>query len=119
MKTPEQHHRQRHRKRPEPFETCRRCRFDRAVCERKIRFHTFAEADEWVLEFNLERGWKPPLVDYYQCRWCPGWHMSKAKDKRARARTQRVFRRWVLALATEDRDALLHWVRTGEVLQRS
>jgi hypothetical protein len=115
VKTPLQHHNRRHRKRPEPFETCRRCLFDKAVCEKKIRFHTFVEADEWVLELNMERGWKPPLMSRYRCMWCLGWHMKKARDGRERARAQRVFRNWVLKLVDEDKDALVHWVRTGEV----
>lgn len=120
MKTPLQHHVRRHRNRQEPagpFEECKRCAFDRAVCEKKIRFHTFVEADEWVLEFNLEHGWKPPLMSRYRCMWCEGWHMKTAVHGRERARAQRVFRKWVLKLAEEDRDALVYWVRTGEVLK--
>lgn len=125
MKTPEQHHNRRHTRthrrdgRQEPFETCRRCLFDKATCEKKIRLHTFVEADEWVLELNKARGWRPPLMSHYLCRWCRGWHMKKARDGRERARAQRVFRKWVVQLANEDRAALLHWVRTGEVLDGS
>ncbi len=125
MKGPLQHHNhfhnrisRRHAVKPIPFEECRRCRYDKAVCEKKIRFATFVEADEWVLDFNKERGWKPPLMTRYRCLWCEQWHMKRAAHGRERARAQRVFRKWVKNLAAEDCDALLHWVRTGEVLNQ-
>ncbi len=123
MKAPLQHHNHKHKHKDigASFEDCHVCDRDRRVCERKIRFHTWFEADEWVLDYHIEHKWEPPLMTRYQCRWCEKWHMKKCKDKRERARAQRQFRKFVLSMVDEDLlddgGRLLHWVRTGEVLR--
>lgn len=112
---PVRHHNHRHRREGVPFEECRRCAADRATCEKKIRFHTWVEADEWVHEFNVEHGWRPPLMTRYPCRWCTGWHMKTVKDKHERVRAERQRRKWAVAFAERDEEAFNHWVRTGKV----
>ncbi len=120
MKNPERHHRWKHDP-SQAFETCPVCARDKRVCEKKIRFASYVEADEWVYDFNITRGWSPPLMTRYPCRWCAGWHMKTAKDKHERVRMQRQFRKWVIRTVDQDRaddgGRLLHWVRTGEVLR--
>lgn len=99
-----------------PFEECPRCAYDRATCERKIRLAGWAEADEWANEYNADRGWKPPLMARYPCRWCEGWHMNTARDKRDRVRAARLRRARVGAVDERDEEAFQYWVRTGKVL---
>ncbi len=104
MLDPQRHHRKYHDVPPVPFEDCWRCGRDRAVCLSKIRFGSWQEANEWVTEYNVSRGWAPPHMTRYRCRWCQGWHMKTAKDPRARARMEKQRRKWLTARATELRD---------------
>lgn len=115
MKDPLRHHNHRHKNQGVPFEQCPRCAFDKAVCEKKILLHTWVEAHEWVLEYNIEHGWRPPLMTYYRCRWCGGYHMNTCRDKRDRVRAERWRRQWMVEFIEQDEEAFRHWVRTGEV----
>lgn len=100
MRNPLRHHNKNHRYQGQgaPFETCRVCARDEAVCKRKIRFATWQEANEWVTEYNESTGYTRP-VTRYPCRWCNGWHMKTAKDPRTRARVERARRKWLVAQA--------------------
>ncbi len=118
MKDPRRHHNHRHRQQGVPFEACPRCAYDRAICEKKLRFTTWAEADEWVFDYHVEHDWRPPLMTRYVCRWCDGWHMKTARDKHERVRAAQLRRKWAGPGSDRDEQAFQHWVRTGEVPRR-
>lgn len=92
---PETYHRKNHRPADAPFAECWSCGRDRAVCRSKIRFGSWAEADDWVEDYNLNRRWEPPYMTRYRCRWCGGWHMKTARDVRAVARMEKRRRKWL------------------------
>lgn len=96
MRNPLRHHNKNHRDIGVPFEACWLCQRDRAVCQSKIRFASWTEANEWIRDLNESRGYERP-VTRYPCRWCEGWHMKTAKDVRARARMERQRRKWLVA----------------------
>lgn len=95
MRNPLRHHNKNH---PDgvPFDECRICGRDRAVCARKLRFASWQEASEWVEEYNVSHGYVDP-VTRYACRWCGAWHMKTAKDPRARWRAEKARRKWLVA----------------------
>ncbi len=115
MKTPLRHHNHYHRDTGVPFEQCLRCRTDKRVCEKKIRFTGWEEAQEWVHEYNVSNRWAPPVMTRYRCRWCEGWHMKRAKAKHERARAERQRRKYLVEMAEADEAAFIQWVRTGQV----
>ncbi len=99
MRGPRRHHDKQHRDRTalgETFDNCWTCGRDRAICRTKIALHTFAEAWDWMLDYNIEHNWNPS-VWYYRCRWCPGFHLKSAKDPITRWRVERVRRKWLIA----------------------
>jgi hypothetical protein len=99
VRNPLRHHNKAHRRSGHPFDTCWDCAREKAVCAAKIRFGSWQEANEWVDNFNAERGFqdggKP--VMRYRCRWCEGWHMATARHPRTRARVERWRRKWLIA----------------------
>lgn len=97
--TPERHHRKKHD--GVPFESCARCDRDRAVCQRKIRFASWAEANEWTTELNETTAYARPVMRY-PCRWCDGWHMKTAKALRDRQRVERYRRKWLAGQRTDQ-----------------
>lgn len=101
MRNPLRYHNKNHGDLDEPFETCWRCGRDRARCRSKIRFTSWAEANEWVTEKNESAGYVNPVVRY-ACRWCGGWHMTTANDPRARARVERQRRKWLIRQREAD-----------------
>lgn len=115
MKNPQRHHNHYHRPEGVAFEECLRCATDKRICEKKIRFATWAEADEWVHEFNVDHGWQPPLMTRYPCRWCDGWHMKTVRGKHERVRAERQRRKWIIQVVEEDEEMFRQWVRTGLV----
>lgn len=72
MKSPLRHHNKNHGGIGQPLETCWFCGRDRAKCRSKLRFTSWEEANEWVMESNVSRGWEPPHMTRYRCRWCEG-----------------------------------------------
>jgi hypothetical protein len=97
LKTPEQWHDRNHLG---PFATCFRCGQARARCRAKIAFASWAEAEEWVEEFNTTTEYVDPLQRYH-CRWCLQWHMGHPRNKAERKRLERKRRQWLIEKRTK------------------
>lgn len=69
------------------------CDRDQATCRRKILLSSWQESNAWVEDYNASRGWQPPYVTRYRCRWCDGWHLKTAGDVRTRARMEKLARK--------------------------
>lgn len=116
MRSPRRHHTKNHQG---LFETCWTCGRDRAVCLSKLRFATWQEADEWVIDYNESRKYAPPLMTRYRCRWCEQWHMKTARDGHTRARMDKQRRKWLAESEANRRAAAANdaafdaWLRTG------
>lgn len=110
MRSPLRHHNKNHKDTGLSFEDCYVCRRDQAVCQKKIRFSSWQEANEWVDELNVSRQYEGQLVMRYPCRWCQGWHMKTAKDKHDLARIERYRRKWRTQLELERRSLRLQTV---------
>jgi hypothetical protein len=80
------------------FGECWYCQRARAHCRSKIRFSTWQEAEEWVRDRNESCGYVQP-VTRYPCRWCDGWHMTRADDRRSAKRAERQRRKWLVQKA--------------------
>jgi len=94
MLTPEQNHKSKH---SGEFDICWQCGRSRETCNRKIRFSSVQEADDWVRELNAAKAYHNPVIRYC-CRWCGGWHMARAKTKIQRGRAERQRRKWITSL---------------------
>lgn len=93
--TPERYHAKNH---VFEFENCWRCQRARAICRTKIRFDSWQEAEGWVREFNEQREFAD-CVTRYRCRWCGGWHMTKANGPPSSKRAEKQRRKWLVRRA--------------------
>ncbi len=79
-----------------PFIECPACDKARDVCLSKLRFVDWAEAQHWVDEYNDTHGYVDPVVRY-PCRWCLGYHMTKARQTGELRRAMKARRKWLIA----------------------
>lgn len=98
----EHRHAQRHGDRTP--EQCHWCHRAAAICRRKIRLATREEAEAWADEFNVSRGWSPPVVRY-RCIWCDGWHLTSQMTRRRQGRVERARRKWLIEKEIDRRAA--------------
>lgn len=79
------------------FENCGRCRRAQVICQKKIRFATWIDADEWIAEYHESKDYAKPWAYRYRCRWCDAWHMTtiRDRDRVARARVEKQRRKWL------------------------
>lgn len=80
----------------DPFSECPACDKARDVCRNKLRFADWAEAREWVDEYNESHRYVDPVVRY-PCRWCQGYHMNTARQVGELRRAMRARRKWLIA----------------------
>lgn len=101
MQTPDRYHTaSRH---PGDAADCWECGRQAARCRAKLRFTSWAEADDWVTEYNVSTGYVQPVVRY-RCSWCLGWHMKTAKGRVDRGRAEKQRRKWIIVQEQGRRD---------------
>jgi hypothetical protein len=53
---------------------CAACVLLRMDCEGRIRYETFDEADDWIIELHTRRQ-LAPMLKVVDCGWCGFWHV--------------------------------------------